>query len=93
MPDALSARHVHAVIAAAVRVVRKKLINCKIDFSGMECYKAVCHCIAPAVDNILSPATRDKNADAPHQSTPMNRKRESWIGAPKVFLHFAIQRM
>ncbi len=36
MPGALSARHMHAVIAAEVRVVRKKLINCKINFSGME---------------------------------------------------------
>ncbi len=35
MPGALSARHVHAVIAAAVRVVRKKLTSCMIDFSGM----------------------------------------------------------
>ncbi len=52
MPGALSARHVHAVIAATVRVVRKKLISCKIDVSGMECCRAVCHCIAPAVDKI-----------------------------------------
>ena len=50
MPGALSARHVHAVIAATVRVVRKKIISCKIDFSGMGCRGAVCHCIAPAVD-------------------------------------------
>ena len=28
--------YVHAVVAATVRVVRKKLISCKIDFSGME---------------------------------------------------------
>ncbi len=32
----LSTRHVHAV-AATVRVVRKKLISCKINFSGMGC--------------------------------------------------------
>jgi hypothetical protein len=84
MPGALSARHVHAVIAAMVWVVRKKLISCKIYFSGMGCCRAVCHCIAPTVDIMLSPATRGENADAPHQSTPMNRKRESWIGAPKL---------
>ena len=41
VPDALSTRHVHAVVAATVRVVRKKLISCKIDFSGMGCCGAV----------------------------------------------------
>jgi hypothetical protein len=46
------------VVAATVRVV---------DFSGMESCRAVCHCIAPAVDNMLSPATRAKNTDAPHK--------------------------
>ncbi len=39
----------HGMVAATMRVVRKKLISCKIDFSGMECGRAVCHCIAPAV--------------------------------------------
>ncbi len=57
MHGALSARHVHAAIAAAVRVVRKKLISCKIDFTGMGCCRAICHCIAPAVGNMLNPAT------------------------------------
>ena len=47
----------------------------------------------PAVDNMLSPATRGEKADAPHQSPAMNRKRESWIGAPKLHgLHRSLAR-
>ena len=49
MSDALSTRHVHVVVAATVRVVRKKLINCKINFSGMGRCGEVGHRIAPAV--------------------------------------------
>ena len=93
MPDALSTRHVHAVVAATVRVVKKKLINCKINFSGIGRCGAVGHCNAPAVVNMLSPAARGEKANAPHQSTPMNRKRESWIGAPKLYgLHRPLSR-
>ena len=44
--DALSTRHVHA---ATVRLVRKKLISCKINLSGMGRCGVVGHCIAPAV--------------------------------------------
>ncbi len=69
MPGALSARHVHALVAAPVRVVRKKLINCKIDFGGMECRGGG---LTPhRTSGRQSPATRGENADAPHQSTPM----------------------
>ena len=54
---------------------------------------AVGHRIAPAVDNILSPAARGEKANAPHQSTPMNRKRESLIGTPKLHgLHRPLAR-
>jgi hypothetical protein len=32
-------------------------------------------------------------AEAPHQITAMNRKRESWIGAPKLYdLHRPLAR-
>ncbi len=53
---------------------------------------AVGHCIAPAVNN-MSPAARGEKVNAPHQSTPMNRKRESWISAPKLYgLHCPLAR-
>jgi hypothetical protein len=45
---------------------------------------AVGHRIAPAVDNLLSPAARGEKAYAPHKSTAMNRKRERLIGTPKL---------
>ncbi len=54
MPNALSTRHVNSVVAATVRVVRKKLISGKINFSGMGRCGAVGHRIAPAVDSMLS---------------------------------------
>ena len=47
----------------------------------------------PAVDDMLSPATRGEKADAPHQSPAMNRKRESWIGTSKLHgLHRLLAR-
>ncbi len=39
----------------------------------------------PAVDKMLSPATKGEKADAPHQSPAMNRKRDSSFGAPKLY--------
>ncbi len=50
-------------------------------------------CVVPAVDNMLSPATRGEKADAPHQSTAMTRKRgeldlcpeASWSASPGPF--------
>ncbi len=85
----------HVVVAATamVRVVRKKLISCKTNFSGMGRCGAVGHRITLAVDNVLSPAARGEKANAPHQSTPTNRKRASWIGAPKLHgLHRTLAR-
>ncbi len=54
----LSAGHVHVVVAATVRVVRKKLVSCKIDVGGVGRCGAVRQRIAPAIDDMLSPAMR-----------------------------------
>ena len=77
----LSTGHVHAVVAATVGVVRQELIGCKIDVSG--CCGADRDRIAPAVDDVLRPAENGEKADSPHQSTPVDRKREGWLYVPK----------
>ena len=39
--------------------------------------------IAPAIDDVLSPAAGSEKAHTPHQSTPVNRKREGWLHVPE----------
>ena len=59
----------HAVVSATVRVVEKKLVSCKIDVGDVVGHcGAVGHRIAPAINNMLSPAARSEKSNMPHQS-------------------------
>ena len=76
----LSTGHAHAVVSATVRVVGKKLVSCKIDVGDVVGHcGAVGHRIAPAINDMLSPAARSEKSNTPHQSAPMDRKSESRV--------------
>jgi hypothetical protein len=47
------------------------------------CGKTVRDRIAPAIDDVLSPAAGSEKANAPHQSAPVNRKRKDWLHIPE----------
>ena len=70
----------HAVVSATVRVVGKKLVSCKIDVGDVvgPC-GVVGNRIAPAINDMLSPAARSEKSNTPHQSAPMDCKSESWV--------------
>ena len=66
------------MVSATVRVVGKKLVSCKIDVGDVVGHcGAVGHRIAPAINDLLSPAARSEKSNTPHQSAPMDRKSES----------------
>ena len=68
----LSTGHVHAVVSATVRVVGKKLVSCKIDVGNVVGHcGTVGHRVAPAINNMPSPAARSEKSNMPHQSAPM----------------------
>ena len=46
---------------------------------GGALWGAVGHRIAPAINDMLSPAARSEKSNTPHQSAPMDRKSESWV--------------
>ena len=60
---------VHAVVSATVRVVGKKLVSCKIDVGDVlgHC-GAVGHRIAPAINDMLSPAAKSEKSNTPHHA-------------------------
>jgi hypothetical protein len=79
---------VHAAVAATAWVIGKENVSSKINISGLGCGRAVRDRIAPAIDDVLSPAAGSEKANAPHQSAPVNRKRKDrlrsfWVLSPK----------
>ncbi len=61
----------------------KENVSGKINVSGLRCGRTVRDRIAPAIDDVLTPAAGSEKANAPHQSAPVNRKRKAWLYVPR----------
>ncbi len=68
---------------ATAWVIGKENVSSEINISGLECGRVVRDRIAPAIYDVLSPAAGSEKANAPHQSAPVNRKREDWLHVPE----------
>ena len=66
-------------------LLEKKTSSGEINISGLGCGRAVRDRIAPAIDDVLSPAAFSEKTNAPHQSAPVNRKRRDWLYVPEFY--------
>ncbi len=64
----------HATVAATAWVIGKENVSSEININGLGCGRAVRDRIAPAIEDVLSPAAGSEKANAPHQSAPVNRE-------------------
>ncbi len=60
-------------------VLGKKNAGGEINISGLGLRDR----IAPAIDDVQSPAAESETANAPHQSAPVNRKHKDWLYVPE----------